>query len=194
MTGSNEGKKAQGGMGLLSVDIGSLRDKGRLLRAGVAVAVVLAVLYGVFALYSGTSAVKRLAVAKRADLEAFSGLAGEYISKRSALDALARRAYTPPGGLSTVAMVEELAGRAGLGESVTSLKATGVEESLGYTATGLDVVIERADLNSIVNFLYLVEEGPRLFVVVELGLKTRFDDRSRLDLRLRLKHLSRKPA
>lgn len=161
----------------------------------IAAAVVLFIaVWGVYALVNRYSSVKRLAAVKKADLKTFTALSSEYISRRAAFDLKARKAFASPGERSAVAIVEEIGGRAGLKERITTLKATADEETLGYMVRSVEVKIEKVDLNGLVNLLYMIEENRLLLVINEFSVKSRFDDPKLLDVRLKLSHLSKRPA
>jgi hypothetical protein len=159
---------------------------GKKTYAALAAAVFAAlVISGAFHAYDRYSAVKRAAVVKKGDIARFRLVEAEYHARKAVVDAALRRA-SAQGDVSTVAVVEMIGKRTGLGERIREIKPLEDKEALGYRESGVEVKIEGVELNELVNFLYWVENGRALLVVKEFSMKKRFDRPDELDARLRI--------
>ncbi len=138
--------------------------------------------------------VKRMADVKRREYGEFMELKREFLVKKNALDSTIRKAYVSAEGRSAIAVVEEIGAMVGVKERITSLKPLPGVDRMGFTVSGVEVRIERMDLNQLVNFLYLIENHRTLLVIKEFKLKSRFEDPDYLDVTLKLAHLTKGKA
>jgi general secretion pathway protein M len=135
--------------------------------------------------------VKRMAAVKRQEHGEFMRLKREFLIKKNAMDSTLRKAYVSAEGRSAIAVVEEIGAMVGVKERITSLKPLARVAEMGFTVSGVEVRIERMDLNQLVNFLYLIENHRTLLVIKEFRLKSRFEDPDYLDVTLKLSHLTK---
>lgn len=147
-----------------------------------AVAPLLVVILALF-FYGRYADLKRSVAAAERDLAAMEALSGEYAGKKSLLDTMAAKAA--PSGESSVAVVEGMAKRTGIGDRIKSIKPLEEKADSGYVESPVEVRMEGVDMNQLVNFLYQAEHGERLVVVKELSVKERFEDRDLVDVVLR---------
>jgi len=157
----------------------------------VAAVVCLALLYLGVSRYASVSS---KASAKRAELVKFRSVEQEYVKKRSLIETKARRAYAFDPTESTVATIERIGEKIGVKGSVASLKPLEEKESAGYTERGVELKLEKIDLNRLVNLLYLIENNRGLFVIKEFSMKARFEDPNLLDVSLKVVHLIKQKA
>jgi len=172
------------------MDIGiskfSAMDKKRAVLAVVAAVVCLVIGYWVLGRYSSAS---RLSSAKRAELVKFRSLEEDYLKKKALIETKARKAYASDPAESTVAAIERIGASAGVKESLRALKPLEEKESAGYTESGVEVKLERVDLNRLVNLLYLIENNRGLFVIKEFSMKARFEDANLFDVSMKVVRL-----
>ncbi len=135
--------------------------------------------------------IKRVAAVKAREHGEFMVLKSEFLIKKNAMDSTLRKAYVSAEGRSAIAVVEEIGAMVGVKEHITSLKPLGETARMGFTVSGVEVRIERMDLNQLVNFLYLIENHRTLLVIKEFKLKSRFEDPDYLDVTLKLLHLTK---
>lgn len=160
---------------------------------------LLAVLVFIFAVWAGLTvqarftAVKKLSVVKKAELERFAGVAQTYLRKKGAVDAISKRAYAANGDKSTIAVLEDIARSAGAGERIVSVKPLGESERLGYTEKTFDLKLDSVDLNTLVNLVYAIENHRTLLQVREFSMKSRFEDPNLLDISIKITHLAKLP-
>jgi len=166
----------------------SARHRGAIVAAAIGI-VLLALCLSMLSRYRATG--RTLAI-KKAELERFGTLAGEYLEKKAAIDMAARkaRAAIDPSG-SAITEIERMGERVGASGLITSIKPLEERQAGGYAEKELEVRIEKIGLNSLVNLLYLIENSNSLLVVREFSMKSRFEDPNLLDIRLRISHLTR---
>ncbi len=175
----------------IGISIFSGKNKWRAVAVAVAVVLCLAIGYWASGRYISAS---RMAYAKRADLAKFRSVEEEYLKKKALIETKARKAYASDGAESAVAAIEKIGTRAGVKESLTSLKPLEEKESAGYTEKGVEVRLERIGLNQLVNLLYLIENNRGLFVIKEFSMKTRFEDPNLLDVSMKVVRLVKQKA
>ena len=154
--------------------------------AAVAVVLCLAVVYWAAGRYASVS---RTASARRADFAKYRAVEEEYLKKKAFVDIKARKAYASDVSESTVAAMERIGARVGAKEAFTAIKPLEEKEAAGYTERGVEVRLERIDLNRLVNLLYLLENNRGLFVIREFSMKARFEDPNLMDCSMKVVHL-----
>ncbi|MFQ5735871.1 MAG: hypothetical protein ACE5GY_03295 [Thermodesulfobacteriota bacterium] len=157
--------------------------------AAVAVLVLLGLSYGLLVRYR---AVGRMVAVKKEELAKFGSLANEYLEKKASVDMMARRARLNSG--SAVTEIERIGSRAGVRELIKSLKPLEQKQTAGYIEKGLEVRIERIDLNHLVSLLYLIENNRGLFVIRAFSMKNRFEDPDLLDVDMKIVQLVALPS
>lgn len=160
------------------------KDRKKAYLYAVYVIVPMTVLVAGFTLYGSYSATKKAMNAKKREIAAMAALKADYIGKKALLDAVSQRAASM--NESPVAAIEEIAKRTGMKDRVASVRPLEEKTSAGYTDKPVEVKLEAVDLNRLVNFIYQAESGPKLMVVRELSMKSRFEDPDLLDVTLRV--------
>ncbi|HHL39991.1 MAG TPA: hypothetical protein ENJ37_05750 [Deltaproteobacteria bacterium] len=170
-----------------------IKDLDRRTVYGVAAAAALlaALVWGVFAVRDAFDGLSRSLKAKRAAIERFTDLSDEYLRLRAATEVNARRAAAPRGDVSLVAVMEEVAGRCGLRERMTSIKPLEERTLNGYIERAVEASFEGVDMNETVNLLFKLERHRLLLMVREFSMKSRFKDPETLDLKLKVVHVAR---
>lgn len=167
-------------------------DRKRAAPLVLAAAAAVVLVFGGVWVQKRYAAVKRLATARKADLAAFAELRGEYLALKASIDWKMRKAYAGgAAGASSIAELEDIAARAGVRDRISTLRTTGMEEELGYASEGVEMKVERLDLNGLVNLLYLIENGRGLFIVRGFTVKSRFQEPDLVDLTIDLRHITR---
>lgn len=144
----------------------------------------IALLAAGLTLYGSYNSTKKATGAKKRELAAMAALKADYLGKKSMLDALSQRAASPEEAPS--AAIEEIAKRTGMKDRIASIKPLEEKSSGGYIDKPVEVRLEGVDLNHLVNFIYQAEAGPKLMVVRELSMKSRFEDPDLLDVTMRV--------
>lgn len=169
-------------------DIWNDLDSQSRLRAGVAVALLLAVgLLWSFA-SARVAGLERKRLARETVLKELLPLTVAYRSARQSADQLTGRLVLVRPDDSPARIIEET-GIKGKGVKVTPVKG---EERSGMQEEAAEVRIEGLTANESINLLYRLEKGSRPLTIRKAGLKARFDDPSRFDLSLTVALL--KPA
>ncbi|WKZ32652.1 MAG: hypothetical protein QY316_12170 [Thermodesulfobacteriota bacterium] len=159
----------------------------------LAVLVLVAAMGGALASIERYSAVKRQAALKKEELSSFRALEAAYLGKKAGIEEALRKAHAKVDQ-PAIAVIERAADAVGARSSIVSIKQAGEKETLGYTEAGIEVKLERVDLNQLVNLLHHLERGGALVVTREFSMKTRFDAPELYDVDMRLSHVRKKPG
>jgi len=155
-------------------------DPALRLRWGGGIAALLLVLILFSAANQGIHRLEQKRRAREADLTEMLKLKSRYQSLATGGQSVVSRLAAVRPDDSPARIVEET-GIKGKGLQVKPLKS---EEVGGFTADLADVNIDGVTANEAVNLLYRIEAGSRPVVIRKALIKTRFDDPSRLDLKL----------
>ncbi|MBZ0220479.1 MAG: hypothetical protein K8I01_08630 [Candidatus Methylomirabilis sp.] len=157
----------------------------------LAALVLVAAMAGALASIERYSAVKRQAAFKKEELSSFRALEAAYVQRKAGIEEALRKAHAK-GDQSAIAVIERAAEAVGARSSIVSIRQAGEKEILGYTETGVEVKLERVDLNHLVNLLHHLERGGALIVTREFSMKTRFDAPDLYDVDMKLSHVRKK--
>lgn len=169
-------------------------DRRTVIWGAVALVSVIIVAWLLISALGGFSSMKRRVTSAKAELASFESLGTDYLSKRSAVDAVARRAVVTGSPVSAVEIIEDLVRGVGVSGGVASMKPAGERTIDGYTERTVEFTIERVDLNQLINLMYMIDNGRALLVVREFSMKNRFEQPDLLDVTIRLSHLVRLPV
>ncbi len=165
-------------------------DQAARLRAGIAVAVLLALAI----LYSAANdQVKRLAQkrhSREAALAEMMVLRQRFRESNAGAQKLANRLSATKPDDSPAKLIDEI-GIKGKGTQIRPIKG---EERPGMVEDAADVKIEGLTANETVNLLHRLEKGTRPVIVKKGLIRTRFDDPAKLDVSLTLALLKPAPA
>ncbi len=167
------------------------RNRTAAVTIAVALVLCLAAVYWAIGRYASVS---RMASARRADLAKYRSVEEEYLKKKAFVDTKARKAYASDAAESTVAAIERLGTSVGAKDAFTSLKPLEEKQAAGYSERGVELKLEKIDLNRLVNLLYLIENNRGLFVIREFSMKARFEDPNLMDVSMKVVHLIKQKA
>ncbi len=160
--------------------------------AAMAVLVLLSLCWGLLGRYRAAG---RMVAVKKDELARFNSLAGEYLEKKALVDMMARKARAvSAGAVSGITEIEQIGGKAGVRELITSIKPLEERQVGGYLEKGMEVRIEKIDLNGLVSLLYLMENNRSLLVIREFSMKNRFENPNLLDVNLKIVQLVGLPS
>ncbi|MDP2688892.1 MAG: hypothetical protein Q8P48_02150, partial [Deltaproteobacteria bacterium] len=121
--------------------------------------------------------------------------AGEYLEKKASVDITARKARAvSAGAVSGITEIEQIGRQVGVRELITSIKPLEERQVGGYLEKGMEVRIEKIDLNRLVSLLYLIENNRSLLVIREFSMKNRFENPNLLDVNLKIVQLIGLPS
>ncbi len=170
--------------GLEKIDIGKAGGRRAVAIASVALFLLL-LLWGGTLFSSKYAGVKRLLGVKAREAATFKELKVKYLTKKGQLDFLRRKALSIEPR-SVVALVGEIGKEAGVSGRIVSLKSLGESADDGYIKSGVELEIERIELDELVNLLYMIQHNRLLFVINDFRLKARFDNPDLMDVTLKL--------
>lgn len=165
------------------------KDRKKAYLYALYIIIPITVLAAGFSLYGSYASVKKALNAKKREMAAMATLKADYIGKKAVLDAVSQRAASMDE--SPVTAIEEIAKRTGVRDRVASVKPLDEKNSPGYIDKPVEVRLEAVDLNHLVNFIYQAEAGPKLLVVRELAMKSRFEDPDLLDVTMKVSLVTR---
>lgn len=159
-------------------------DRKKAYLYAVYVIVPLALLAAGLTLYGSYNSTKKAMNAKKKELAAMAALKADYLGKKAMLDAVSQRAASSEE--APVGAIEEIAKRTGVKDRIASIKPLEEKSSPGYVDKPVEVRLEGIDLNHLVNFIYQAEAGPKLMVVRDISMKSRFEDSNLLDVTMKI--------
>lgn len=155
-------------------------DSKTRLRIGAGIALMLLVIIAFSVAESAVDRLARKRSAREADLAEMIKLKARHQLAFGGAQMAANRLAAVRPDDSPARVMEEI-GIRGKGLQVKPLKGEEIGGFLGETA---EVSIDSLTANEAVNLLYRLEKGSRPVIIRKAAIKTRFDDPSRLDLRL----------
>ncbi|MEE9542201.1 MAG: hypothetical protein V3V95_00275 [Thermodesulfobacteriota bacterium] len=122
---------------------------------------------------------------RKAELNEFLRLAGEYKGETASIEHLRAKLRVSGEGVSTGTLIEEIGAELGIKKNITSFKPA--EESgeglqSGYMEKGVQVDIEGVTLNQVVNLLYRIRAHRNLLLIKDFSMKAHFANPDLLDL------------
>jgi len=125
---------------------------------------------------------EKLILAKKREVSNFAKLKEEYLREKYLFDYIERRALSPRGMDSPIAILEEIGIETGIKEKMIMLKPLEEKVIKGYLERGINVKIDGIDLNQLINFLYKIENNKILLLIKGFSMKSRFDNPDLLDV------------
>ncbi|MDA8168523.1 MAG: hypothetical protein M0Z59_02340 [Nitrospiraceae bacterium] len=146
-------------------------------------AIVLSALILIFLVLSvqERAAARRLESAK-ADNVNFISLNTDYVSLKSTVDELERRAALSPKQ-GVMKAVDDLFTSMGLKDKLTSVKPLDTRQLDDAISEQAEITVKGADLNEAVNILYRIENAPMLLTIKHADIRSSFTGPA-LDMRL----------
>lgn len=128
---------------------------------------------------------------KRAALASFVAMRAEYASGLSEAGAFRDRLEEAIGPASALDAVQAAAVDSGIRKNISQLKPFEPQPVKGYRQSGAEMKAEGADIGQVVSFLYRLENGSRALVTDEFQMKSSFEDPDKLEVRARIRLVSR---
>ncbi len=141
-------------------------------------------------LYAVQSAESRLSK-KRAALDAFNRMKAEYVSGLSGIGGLRDRLGATGKTGSAFEAVQAVATETALRGNISQLKPYDPRPMAGYRQSGVEIVMEGVDIGQAVNFLQGLEESGQLLLTEEFSMNASFESPDRLDVKARVRLVSR---
>lgn len=112
-----------------------------------------------------------------------SALRDEYLELKGSVGAVEdRQTLTKVAGV--VQGVEEIFKSIGLSQKVKSVKSAGARDQRFGTEEEAEVVVEKVNMNELVNILYKLENAPMALTVRKASMRTTFENPALLNLTL----------
>lgn len=127
---------------------------------------------------------------KRLSFASFEAMRAEYAKGVRETGAFRERLLAGSSA-SALDQVQSAAAEAGLRKNIGQLKPFEPASAKGFRQSGAEVTIEGALIAQAVTFLYNLENGGGALLIDEFQMKSSFEDPDRLEVRARVRLLSR---
>lgn len=127
---------------------------------------------------------------KRAALASFEAMRIEYAKGLSETGAF-RDKLEATGPTSALDAVQAAAIDSGIRKNISQLKPFEPTQVKGYRQSGAELKAEGVDIGQVVQFLYRLENGSRALLTDEFQMKSSFEDPDKLEVRARIRLVSR---
>lgn len=119
----------------------------------------------------------------KAQQKEMSALRDEYLQLKGSVGAVeGRQSLTKVAGV--VQGVEEIFKSIGLSQKVKSVKSAGARDQRFGTEEEAEVVVEKVNMNELVNILYKLENAPMALTLKKTTMRTTFENPALLNLTL----------
>lgn len=159
-------------------------------RAGIGIAVLLAILVILSVINGRIDALERKRARREADVAEMMRLKLRYQEANVGAQRLANRLMATRPDDSPAKVVEEI----GIKGRSSQIKPVKGDDIPGYVEDAAELKMEGLSANEAVNLIYRLEKGTRPVTVKKANIKQRFDDPSRLDLALTIALIKPAPA
>lgn len=159
-------------------------------RAGIGIAVLLAILVILSVINGRIDALERKRARREADVAEMMRLKLRYQEANVGAQRLANRLMATRPDDSPAKVVEEI----GIKGRSSQIKPVKGDDIPGYVEDAAELKMEGLSANEAVNLIYRLEKGTRPVTVKKANIKQRFDDPSRLDLTLTIALIKPAPA
>lgn len=128
---------------------------------------------------------------KRSALASFEAMRAEYVKGLSEAGAFRDRLEASIGNASALDAVQAAAIDSGIRKNISQLKPFEPAPVKGYRQSGAELKAEGVDIGQVVQFLYRLENGGRTLLTDEFQMKSSFEDPDKLEVRARIRLVSR---
>lgn len=123
---------------------------------------------------------------KRQELAAFNDRKKEYLREKAGIEAMERKLFVPHAGKSSDVIIQEIFRRINIEDKVASFKPFREEMEKDYAKHGIEIKVNKVNLNQLVNLIYNIENHKNLLLIKNISMDGRFDNPALFDVTLQV--------
>ena len=129
---------------------------------------------------------------KTQELAAFHNIRKDYLKEKAGIEAMEKKLFVPQYGEQSGAIIQKIFRGIGIADKVASFKPFTEEMEKDYVKNGVEVRIDKINLNQLVNLIYKIENHKNLLLIKGFSMDNRFDNPALFDITMQVVLLAKR--